>query len=322
MRCEEEHWRPTASPANFRLRAELLKKARAFFDARGVLEVETPALSHAGATDRHLASFCVKQPHTGNLYLQTSPEFHMKRLLAAGAGDIYQLCKVFRAGEAGRQHNPEFTLLEWYRLGFDHRRLMQEVAELVCRLLPDVDAEPDYLSYRQAFERYAGFNPLNGNPANCRAALQQHGITPPPVDLDYDAWLDFTAGTLVYPALGQGRITFVYDYPASQAALARIRADDPPVAERFEAFLNGMEFANGFHELADATEQQQRFEHDLELRAAQGLPPVLMDGALLAALQSGLPVCAGVALGFDRLVMLAAKASSIEDVIAFPFARA
>ncbi len=315
-------WRPTASTTNLRLRAELLKKLRAFFEARGILEVETPALSHAAATDRHLASFRVPQQGSSDLYLQTSPEFHMKRLLAAGSGDIYQLSKVFRETEAGRRHNPEFTLLEWYRLGFDHQRLMREVAELVTTLLPDWLAEPEYLSYREAFERYAGFNPFNGNPADCRAALQEHGISPPAAELDYDGWLDFTAGTLVYPALGEGGITFIYDYPAGQAALARLRAGTPPVAERFEAFINGMELANGFHELTDAVEQQQRFEQDLRSRAAQEMPAVPMDEQLLAALQSGLPTCAGVALGFDRLVMLAAGADSIEDVITFPIERA
>jgi elongation factor P--(R)-beta-lysine ligase len=318
----DESWRPTASPANLELRAGLLKKLRAFFEARGVMEVETPALSHAGVTAIHLASFVVPQAAHGQLYLQTSPEFHMKRLLAAGSGDIYQLCKAFRAGEAGRRHNPEFTLLEWYRLGFDHQRLMREVAELVNALLPELAAEPEYLSYQEAFERYAGFNPFSATPADCRAALQQHGIDPPAGELDFDAWLDFTAGTLVYPALGEASITFIYDYPARQAALARIRHGQPPMAERFEAFIDGMELANGFHELADAGEQRQRFLRDLESRAARGLPAVAMDEHLLAALESGLPACAGVALGFDRLVMLAAGARRIEEVIPFPIERA
>jgi elongation factor P--(R)-beta-lysine ligase len=319
---QDETWRPTASAANLRLRAGLLKRLRAFFEARGVLEVETPAISHAGATDRHLASFQVENPPGGRLYLCTSPEFHMKRLLATGLGDIFQVSKVFRASESGRRHNPEFTLLEWYRPGFDQHRLMREVTELVCYLLPDVNPEADHLSYREAFERYAGFDPFYGDAGNCRDALQQHGIAPPAVDLDYDDWLDLTAGTIVYPALGEGRITFLYDYPASQAALARIRDSDPPVAERFEAFLNGMELANGFHELTDVKEQRQRFEHDLKSRAASGLVAIPKDERLLTALEAGLPACAGVALGFDRLVMLAAKARSIQEVIAFPIERA
>jgi elongation factor P--(R)-beta-lysine ligase len=318
----DQLWRPAASSANLRLRARLASKLRVFFETHAVLEVETPVLSHAGATDLHLASFRVPQQASADLYLQTSPEFHMKRLLAAGSGDIFQLCKVFRAGEAGRRHNPEFTLLEWYRRGFDHHRLMREVAELVSWLMPETQAEPEYLSYRAAFERYAGFDPFTGSAADCRNALQQHGISLPAAELDYDGWLDFAAGTLIYPALGEGGLTFIYDYPAGQAALARVRDGDPPVAERFEAFLNGMELANGFHELADAGEQRRRFEHDLELRAAQKLPPVPVDEKLLAALQAGLPECAGVALGFDRLVMLAAGARSIADVIAFPIDRA
>jgi len=318
----DESWRPSASTANLRVRADLLKKLRAFFETRGVLEVETPVLSRAGVTDRHLASFCVQQPRSSDLYLQTSPEFHMKRLLAAGSGDIYQVCKVFRDGETGRRHNPEFTLLEWYRLGFDHQRLMQEVAELVRWLVPGMGAEPEYLSYREAFERYTGFNPFSGSPADCRAALQEHGISLPAAQLDYDSWLDFTAATLVYPALGEGGITFIYDYPASQAALARIRDGAQPVAERFEVFIDGMELANGFHELTDAAEQRQRFQQDLRLRAAHGLPAVPMDEHLLAALRSGLPPCAGVALGFDRLVMLASGAGCIEEVITFPIERA
>lgn len=318
-----EDWRPTASFEVLKLRAELLKKLRAFFDVRSVLEVETPSLSHAAATDRHLASFRVKNRDSEPLYLHTSPEFPMKRLLAAGSGDIWQLCKVFRAGEAGRFHNPEFTLIEWYRLGFDHHRLMREVAELIIALVPSVTAEPEYLTYRAAFQRYAGINPMQTDAAACREVLRIRGNEVPAAKaLDTDSWLDLLAGEVVYPALGHGQATFVYDYPASQAALARIRPDTPPVAERFEVFVNGIELANGFHELADADEQRRRFERDLELRRVDKLPAMPMDEHLLQALQRGLPDCAGVALGFDRLLMLAAGARSIEDVIGFPFARA
>jgi elongation factor P--(R)-beta-lysine ligase len=320
---QEEDWRPTASLETLKLRAELLRKLRAFFDARDVLEVETPALSHAAATDRHLASFRVKDRDSEPLYLHTSPEFPMKRLLATGSGDIWQLCKVFRAGEAGRFHNPEFTLIEWYRLGFDHHRLMREVAELIAALVPSVTAEPEYLTYRAAFQRYAGINPMQTDAAACREVLRIRGNEVPAAKaLDTDGWLDLLAGEVVYPALGHRQATFVYDYPASQAALARIRPDTPPVAERFEVFVNGIELANGFHELADADEQRRRFERDLELRRADKLPAMPMDEYLLQALQQGLPDCAGVALGFDRLLMLAAGASSIEDVIGFPFGRA
>ncbi|MGE5623957.1 MAG: EF-P lysine aminoacylase EpmA, partial [Bacillota bacterium] len=253
-------WQPTASLENLRLRAELLTKLRAFFAARHVLEVDTPALSAAGATDRHIPSFRV-EAERGPLYLHTSPEFPMKRLLASGSGDIWQLCKVFRRGEAGRRHNPEFSLLEWYRLGFDHHRLMQEVAELVSALLPALTAQPEALTYREAFLRHAGLDPFVASPGDCLTALTKSGRHPPKEsELDRDGWLDLLAGELVYPALGKGCLTFIYDYPASQAALARIRPGDPPVAERFEAFLGGVELANGFHELSDAAEQRRRFE--------------------------------------------------------------
>ncbi|MBU6420979.1 MAG: EF-P lysine aminoacylase GenX [Gammaproteobacteria bacterium] len=316
-------WRPTASLANLRLRAELLKKTRAFFEARKVLEVETPALSQAGATDRHLASFRVASTAAKQLYLHTSPEFPMKRLLAAGSGDIWQLCKVFRDGEAGRRHNPEFTLIEWYRLGFDLRRLMQEVAELIGELLPATPAATEYLSFREAFERHARLDSFTARERDCLRVLQESGRrVPAEGDLDYDGWLDLVAAELVYPQLGRQGLSFIYDYPASQAALARIRPENPPVAERFEIFFNGMELANGFHELADADEQRRRFDSDRDYRRARGSPDVPLDERLLSALQHGLPDCSGVALGFDRVVMLAAGAKSIEEVIAFSMERA
>lgn len=315
-----DSWRPTANLANLRLRAELLKKIRTFFEARGVLEVDTPALSHAAATDRHLASFGVEAAGGRHLFLHTSPEFPMKRLLAAGSGDIYQICKVFRDGEAGRLHNPEFTMLEWYRLGFDLQHLMREVAELIGELLPTGQSPPEYLSYREAFQRHAGLDPFRAGKPDCMCVLQESGRQiPAENDLDYDGWLDLVASELVYPKLGRQGLSFIYDYPASQAALARIRPDDPPVAERFEAFLNGVELANGFHELTDADEQRQRFEADRVWRRAHYLPDVPLDENLLASLRYGLPECSGVALGFERVLMLAADAKSMDEVIAFPF---
>ena len=316
-------WQPTASIENLRLRAELLAKLRQFFAARGIMEVDTPALSHAGATDRHIHSFRVEDGRGCTLYLHTSPEFPMKRLLAAGSGDIWQLCKVFRSGEAGRMHNPEFSMLEWYRLGYDHRRLMTEVAELIGLLLPGRKQVPEYLSYREAFRRHAQLDPFTASRRECIAALERAGRHPPAEgELDQDGWLDLLAGELVYPALGKGGLTFIYDYPASQAALSRVRPGEPPVAERFEAFMDGMELANGFHELTDAAEQRRRFTADRTYRTAQGLMDVPMDERLLSALGQGLPECAGVALGFDRLVMIAAGARSIDEIMAFPSARA
>jgi len=315
-------WQPTASLENLKLRAALLGKLRQFFAARSVLEVDTPALSIAGTTDRHIASFRVEDGRGVHLYLHTSPEFPMKRRLAAGVGDIWQLCKVFRGGEAGRNHNPEFTLLEWYRIGFDPHRLMAEVAELVSTLVPGLARAPEHLTYREAFQRHAGLDPVHASKEDCAAALGKAGRHPPTSELDLDGWLDLLAGEIVYPALGRGGLTFIYDYPESQAALARVRPGEPPVAERFEAFLQGVELANGFHELADAVEQRRRFEADRAYRRDQGLMDVPLDEHLLAALARGRPDCSGVALGFDRLVMIAAGARSLAEILAFPADRA
>ncbi|MBL8251667.1 MAG: EF-P lysine aminoacylase GenX [Candidatus Competibacter sp.] len=320
-------WAPGADWDTLRLRAELLARIRAFFAARRVLEVETPALSAAAIPDPHLASFSTRYTgpgprHGQALYLHTSPEFPMKRLLAAGSGCIYQIARVFRDGEAGRRHNPEFTLLEWYRVGFDHHRLMGEATELVEALLAGRLAlsEPERVSYRDLFERHLRLDPHRATATELAACARRQGLRVP-ADLsadDPDPWLDLLLTHCIEPQLGQGRLSWVYDYPASQAALARLRPGDPPVGERFELYLNGLELANGFHELGDAGEQRRRFEGENARRQASGLSPVPVDGALLAALDSGLPDCAGVALGFDRLVMLAAGKASIQEVIAFP----
>ena len=325
------HWRPSADLSVLRLRAELLAQIRAFFAACGVLEVETPALSAAAITDPHLASFktCYSGPgsqHGRPLYLHTSPEFAMKRLLAAGSGCIYQIARVFRDGEAGSRHNPEFTLLEWYRVGFDHHRLMDEVAELVGMLLAGrlTLAEPERLSYRQIFQHHLNLDPHRATVADLAACAETRNISIPtgmPPD-DPDPWLDLLLTHCVEPRLGSGRLTFVHDYPASQAALARLRPDDPPVGERFELYINGIELANGFHELGDAVEQRRRFAQENAARRAVGLPIMPVDEHLLAALEFGLPDCAGVALGFDRLVMLATRKTSLAEVLAFPLDRA
>jgi lysyl-tRNA synthetase class 2 len=325
-------WRPTAALEVLRLRARLLQRIRAFFSAHGVLEVETPVLSGAATTDPALASFTTRYtgplfPQGQTLYLHTSPEFLMKRLLAAGCGSIYQICKVFRDGEAGRQHNPEFTLLEWYRVGFDHHRLMDETGELVMDMLaPSMTLQaPERLTYHEAFQRHAGLDPFAASPDEYGQAARMHGISVSPKLVSEkapDPWRDLLLTHVVEPRLGQGRLTFIYDYPASQAALARIQPGNPPVAARFELYLNGIELANGFHELANADEQRARFEQQLHTREAGGLPAVPVDERLLAALAHGLPDCAGVALGFDRLVMLASGARTINEVLAFPLERA
>jgi len=324
-------WRPTADLETLRLRAWLLAQIRAFFAARGVLEVDTPALSTAGATDPHLHSFTTRD--TGPslescqlLYLHTSPEFPMKRLLAAGSGPIYQIARGFRNGEAGRRHNPEFTLLEWYRPGFDHHQLMDEVADLVTALLRHhlPLSASERLSYRDVFQRHLKLDPHWTTVERLAACAEAQRLIPPPTmpGDDPNPWLDLLLSHCIEPQLGQGQLTFIYDYPASQAALAQLRPGDPPLAERFELYVNGIELANGFHELGDPDEQRRRFELDNQARAAQGLPIVTIDERLLAALAAGLPDCAGVALGFDRLLMIAAGKSSLQEVMAFPIGRA
>ena len=319
-------WRPTASLDALRLRAVLLGRIRAFFSARDVLEVDTPVLSRAAATDPALQSFTSiytgPGPASGaTVYLHTSPEFPMKRLLAAGSGSIYQICKVFRDAESGARHNPEFTLLEWYRTGFDHFDLMDEVESLLREVLKGIAApvSVDHWTYRELFLEYVGVDPFATSQAELKSLLEvQHGVIAVGMQDDLDTWLDLVMTHVIEPRLGPG-LVFVRDYPASQAALARLRSASPPVAARFEVYLNGVELANGFHELADATEQRQRFARECEWRRQHHAPPVSMDEQLLAALESGLPDCAGVALGLDRLLMIACGAHRLDDVIAFPF---
>lgn len=319
-------WRPTATLENLRLRARVLAVIRAFFAERGVLEVETPLLSSATATDPHLDSFATRYTGPGaaaglSLYLQTSPEFAMKRLLAAGSGPIYQLGKAFRNGEAGRRHNPEFTLLEWYRPGFDLHALMDEVEALIASLLGTPAAER--LSYAEAFIRYAGIDPHAATAAELQriASVEKFSESLRLAGDDRDGWLDLLLTHLVEPHLGKERPVFIFDYPPSQAALARIRPGNPSVAERFELYIDGIELANGYHELGDAREQQRRFKADRERRRSAGLPDTPSDERLLAALEHGLPDCSGVALGVDRLVMIAARAQALDEVMAFPLFR-
>jgi len=311
-------WEPAAGLAALRRRAEVLARIRAFFAVRGVLEVETPVLAAGGGTDVHLAPLVTRLADGRRLYLQTSPEFAMKRLLAAGSGPIYQLGRAFRDGEAGRRHNPEFTMLEWYRPGWDHHRLMDEVDELLAGVLGTTPAER--LTYREAFRRHAGIDPLAAGDDELRASATRCGLHA--ADVDREGCLSLLLGAVVEPRLGHGRPSFLHDFPASQAALARVRPGDPPLAERFEAYVQGVELANGYHELSDAEEQRRRFVADLAERRRLGLPELPLDERLLAALEHGLPDCAGVALGVDRLVMLVCGASSISDVMAFPVDRA
>lgn len=326
-------WRPTASLASLRQRAELLAGLRRYFAAQGVLEVETPLLASAGTTDPHIPSFSLSDSaasagqtaEPSRRYLNTSPEFAMKRLLAAGVGPIFQVCKAFRAGEQGRHHNPEFSLLEWYRPGFDHRELMQEVDALVSQLAKGWRefGPVQYLSYHDCFQQQLGLDPHTATVAQLQDSAAQAGL-PQVAGLaadDRNGWLDLLMSFCIQPQLGRGHLCFIYDYPASQAALARVRPGTPTVAERFELFIDGIELANGFHELQDAAEQRARFETDLAQRRAEGLEPIVIDERLLGALEAGLPACAGVALGLDRLLMVLDGGQHVREVLSFDYGR-
>lgn len=321
--ARDADWRPTADLTVVRTRAAIIARVRAYLAAGGVMEVDTPALSTAGATDPAIHSFTIPAaPGDSRRILHSSPEFPMKRLLAAGSGSIYQICKVFRDRERGPLHNPEFTLLEWYRVGFDHRLLMADVEALVRRAVGDLRclSAACRVSYAHAFRQAVGIDPHAASLAELRATAHRYGIGFDELERDRDVWLDLLLSHVV-----QGHLPpfcFLYDYPASQAALARIREGSPPVAERFELFLYGIEVANGYHELGDAAEQRARFERDRGERRRRGLPEVPYDERLLAALEHGLPRCAGVALGVDRLVLAVLGLDSLAQTLAFPAERA
>ena len=282
------------------------------------MEVETPMISQAGNTDPEIQS--IRTDDGG--YLRTSPEFAHKRLLAAGSGDIFELGRVFRAGEAGRHHNPEFSLLEWYRIDVDYHRLMDEVAALVLHCgQGKFNCWPQQkLTYRELFLQYLGIDPVTASTEELISMAKTHGVTE--LDLDRRQWLDLLVSHFIQPALPDNSLTFVYDYPANQAALANIREDTPPVAERFELYLGQTELANGYQELTDAAQQQHRFKNDNRQRRGQQKPAYAIDQNLLAALSTGLPECAGVALGVDRLLMVICGVESLDEVLAFPSSRA
>jgi elongation factor P--(R)-beta-lysine ligase len=312
-------WRPSATLSALRQRAIMLRSARAFFEARGALEVETPILSAAAVSDPQIESLATKIAGvSGSRFLCPSPEYAMKRLLAAGSGDIFQICKVFRDSERGRWHSPEFTMIEWYRVGLDDGALMDEVEALVAELLaPRRALRPaERLSYSDALRRHAGVDAFDSTEGELLDAARRHGIDCD-AQLDRDAKLDLLMALIVGPRLGRGNPCFVCDYPASQAALARLKPGMPSVAARFELYLDGLELANGFHELAQPQEQRARFMQDLALRGARGQLRPPLDENFLAALQVGLPDCAGVALGFDRLVAIALGAERLADTMAF-----
>jgi lysyl-tRNA synthetase class 2 len=313
--------------AALRLRADTYAHIRAFFAERGVLEVETPILSAAGNTDPNIRSFTTR--FSGHVdagarerWLRTSPEFPLKRLLAAGAPDIYELGRVFRDGEAGGRHNPEFTMLEWYRVGWDDTRLAREVIDLLQRVLVQAGRTVAIVetTYRGLFHDALGIDPLVDPVDVLQGALQ--GTTVIDGDgLERDDWLDLLLTHRLQPAFPRDRVTVVRDFPASQCALARIRPGEPPVAERFEVYIGPYEVANGYHELNDAAEQRSRFARDNEKRRARGDREMPLDEPLLAVLDA-MPACAGVAMGIERLLMVLAGTDAIADVLAFPFAHA
>ena len=309
-------WRPGADLDALRLRARLLRETRAYFDEQGVLEVETPALCPATVTDPAIESLEVRRGRADrSRYLQTSPEFAMKRLLAAGSGSIFQIARAFRDGERGAHHNPEFTILEWYRVGFDHHRLIGDIDALLDRLLGP--GPSSRTTFREAFSRHLGVDPFTTATAELHDACESFGFASRAADAARDECLDHLLAEAVQPALGPGRV-YLLDFPASRAALARIRRGVPDVAERFELYIDGVEIANGYHELRDAAELRRRMRRDVEARRKAGRPAPAVDERLLAAHEAGLPPCAGVALGFDRLVMLAGGYRSLREVLAFP----
>lgn len=319
-------WEPSCTVEVMQLRAQMLATIRAFFLHRQVLEVETPLLCHATGTDPQLDFFSSSfhsTPTEQEMYLQTSPEFAMKRLLAAGSGSIFQICKAFRNGELGCLHNPEFSILEWYRIGFSLQQLMDEVAELIVEVLQD-DCHFKIIktiSYSQLFEQHTGLNPLQFCQQKYKVYAEKHDFADA-IHLcgnDHSMWLDFIFSHKIQPALEQQSFYLVYGYPAIQSSLARINQQNSEIADRFEVFVNGVEIGNGFFELADVNEQEARFNQENKIRALKGQVQVQKDPFFLDALRTGLPDCSGVAIGLDRLLMIKAQVQSLDDVLVFPF---
>jgi lysyl-tRNA synthetase class 2 len=318
-------WRPACSLELLRRRAELFAGIRAYFAEHGVLEVETPLLSHTTVTDPHLSVFetTYKGRKRVGLYLQTSPEFAMKRLLAAGSGSIYQICKAFRNEELGRLHNPEFTLLEWYRVGFNLDDLIADADALLQALSHGVRVlgPSEKISYREAFFDCTGVDPIEAPWQEFARCARESGL-PEAANLcekNRSLWLDFLFSHLVQPHLGAGRFAYVMDFPAVLPSLARANPEDDRLVQRVEVFLDGLELGNGFFELTDSSQQEMRFERDLTERAALGLPVPGKDRRLLAALAAGLPDCAGMALGVDRLLVALYGLKSVSETLTFPF---
>lgn len=330
LETESTDWQPTASLDALRARALLFQEIRSFFKERCVLEVETPLLCHAAIQDPHLhpipalyLPFGTQNAET--LYLQTSPEFAMKRLLAFGVGAMYQLCKAFRNGESGRLHNPEFTILEWYQPGYDHYQLMDEVELFLSCMIHSQKAER--ITYRNLFLKFLDLDPFQAEDAELQAFAEAREInigSELQNTLTRDDWLNLLMTHCIEPSLGFEGPVMVYDFPASQAALAKINTNEQgfKIAERFEVYIEGMELANGYHELTDGLLQEQRFQEDARVRQTLDHPEIPIDIHLVSALNAGMPDCAGVALGVDRLLMLKQKSKDIKEVLAFTIDRA
>lgn len=322
-------WQPTCSVELMRARAHMLRSIRNYFLEHSVLEVETPSLGRAIGTDPQLAYFSTEfnwAPQRQTLFLQTSPEFAMKRLLAAGSGSIYQIGKSFRNSESGRFHNPEFTLLEWYRVGFDLFRLMDDCEALIQNLFKELRPLQATLriSYQEVFQRHAGLNPLRFSYEDYCAYARNTGLGEA-VELcgqDHSLWLDFLFSHKVQPHLGKNALCMVYGYPACQSSLARLNEHDPQTADRVEVFIDGVELGNGYYELCHAEEQDRRFDEELAIRNKRLLPAAVKDTRLIAALAAGMPDCSGMAVGLDRLLMILLQKSSIDEVLCFPIDRA
>jgi len=319
----QSDWQPSCSLELLTLRAECLQAIRSFFYEQGVLEVETPILGHFSGTDPYIDCF---QTHDASLktdfYLQSSPEFAMKRLLASGSGSIYQMTKAFRQNESGRFHNPEFSILEWYRVGFNLEQLMADVEVLLERILPQalLQKPTEKIKYCDVFKHYTGLNALDFDIECYKQCAEKYNLSDAHTicGKNHAAWLEFLFDGLVQPSLGLTEVCMVYNYPACLPSLARRDEANPLIVSRVEVFIKGIEVGNGFFELTDADEQNQRFEQDLLQRQQNNSTMLKKDRYFLSALESGLPSCAGIALGLDRLLMLISEASHIKDVLAFP----